>query len=104
MSHFHLLRVFCAEDGSAEPAGVFLQGAEAPDHHREAVAGGPRTQRTVSVTHTARPTIRIFTPAEELHFAAIRQSGRRGCSHATESGRRASPSGRGGAGATQRGS
>ena len=39
MTRLHLLRVFCAEDGSGgNPLGVFLDGAAVPPERRQAVA------------------------------------------------------------------
>ena len=70
MSQLHLLRVFCAEDGSGgNRLGVFLEGAEVPDDRRQAVAADLGLSETVFVDDTAGGTIRIFTPAEELDFA-----------------------------------
>lgn len=70
MSQLHLLRVFCAEDGSGgNPLGVFLHGAETPDDRRQAVAADLGLSETVFVDDAASGAIRIFTPAEELDFA-----------------------------------
>jgi predicted PhzF superfamily epimerase YddE/YHI9 len=70
MSKLHLLRVFCAEDGSGgNRLGVFLDGAEVPDDRRQAVAADLGLSETVFVDDAARGAIRIFTPAEELDFA-----------------------------------
>ena len=70
MSQLHLLRVFCAEDGSGgNRLGVFLEGAEVPDDRRQAVAADLGLSETVFVDDAASGAIRIFTPAEELDFA-----------------------------------
>ena len=70
MSRLHLLRVFCAEDGSGgNPLGVFLDGAEVPEDRRQAVAADLGLSETVFVEDAGRGTIRIFTPGEELDFA-----------------------------------
>jgi predicted PhzF superfamily epimerase YddE/YHI9 len=70
MSQVHLLRVFCAEDGSGgNPLGVFLHGAETPDDRRQAVAADLGLSETVFVDDAGSGAIRIFTPAEELDFA-----------------------------------
>ena len=70
MSQLHLLRVFCAEDGSGgNPLGVFLDGAEVPDDRRQAVAADLGLSETVFVDDAPSGAIRIFTPAEELDFA-----------------------------------
>jgi predicted PhzF superfamily epimerase YddE/YHI9 len=70
MSRLHLLRVFCAEDGSGgNPLGVFLDGAEVPEDRRQAVAADLGLSETVFVDDAGSGTIRIFTPAEELDFA-----------------------------------
>jgi predicted PhzF superfamily epimerase YddE/YHI9 len=70
MSQLHVLRVFCAEDGSGgNPLGVFLDGAEVPDDRRQAVAADLGFSETVFVDDPARGAIRIFTPSEELEFA-----------------------------------
>jgi predicted PhzF superfamily epimerase YddE/YHI9 len=70
MSRLHLLRVFCAEDGSGgNPLGVFLDGAAVPPERRQAVAADIGLSETVFVDDAGSGTIRIFTPAEELDFA-----------------------------------
>ena len=70
MSRLHLLRVFCAEDGSGgNPLGVFLHGAAVPPERRQAVAADLGLSETVFVDDAGSGTIRIFTPAEELDFA-----------------------------------
>ena len=66
----HLLRVFCADDGSwGNPLGVFLQGAEVPPERRQAVAADLGLSETVFVDDPGRGEVRIFTPAVELDFA-----------------------------------
>jgi predicted PhzF superfamily epimerase YddE/YHI9 len=70
MSQLHLLRVFCAEDGSGgNGLGVFLDGGEVPEDRRQAVAADLGLSETVFVDDRSRGEIRIFTPAEELDFA-----------------------------------
>jgi len=70
MSRLHLLRVFCAEDGSGgNPLGVFLDGAAVPEERRQAVAADLGLSETVFVDDPATGEVRIFTPAEELDFA-----------------------------------
>jgi predicted PhzF superfamily epimerase YddE/YHI9 len=70
MSRLHVLRVFCAEDGSGgNPLGVFLDGADVPDDRRQAVATDLGLSETVFVDDPATGEVRIFTPAEELDFA-----------------------------------
>jgi predicted PhzF superfamily epimerase YddE/YHI9 len=70
MSQLHLLRVFCAEDGSGgNRLGVFLDGAAVPPERRQAVAADLALSETVFVDDLSGGEIRIFTPAEELDFA-----------------------------------
>jgi predicted PhzF superfamily epimerase YddE/YHI9 len=70
MSHYHLLRVFCGDDGSGgNPLAVFLEGAEIPAADRQGVAAELGLSETVFVDDAARGAIRIFTPAVELPFA-----------------------------------
>ena len=70
MSRLHLLRVFCAEDGSGgNRLGVFLDGGAMPAQRRQAVAADLGLSETVFVDDPGRGEIRIFTPAEELDFA-----------------------------------
>ncbi len=70
MSQLHLLRVFCAEDGSGgNPLGVFLRGAEVAPERRQAVAGDLGLSEILFVDHAERGEIRIFTPTVELDFA-----------------------------------
>jgi predicted PhzF superfamily epimerase YddE/YHI9 len=70
MPQLHLLRVFCAEDGSGgNPLGVFLHGrAVAPDQ-RQAVAADLGLSEIVFVDEADRGEISIFTPIVELDFA-----------------------------------
>jgi predicted PhzF superfamily epimerase YddE/YHI9 len=70
MSRLHLLRVFCAEDGSGgNPLGVFLDGSEVPEERRQEVAADLGLSETVFVDDAATGEVRIFTPEEELDFA-----------------------------------
>src|ERR687897_3040436 len=70
MGEYHLLRVFCAEDGSGGNAlAVFLDGHEVPEGDRQGVAAELGLSETVFVDDAARGAIRIFTPAVELDFA-----------------------------------
>ena len=70
MSRLHLLRVFCAEDGSGgNSLAVFLDGRAVPEESRQAVAADLGLSETVFVDDAGTGTIRIFTPAEELDFA-----------------------------------
>ena len=70
MSRLHLLRVFCAEDGSGgNRLAVFLEGADVPAERRQAVAADLGLSETVFVDDADSGAIRIFTPAEELDFA-----------------------------------
>jgi predicted PhzF superfamily epimerase YddE/YHI9 len=66
----HLLRVFCAGDGSGgNPLAVFLDGAEIPSQTRQQVAADLGLSETVFVDDPARGELRIFTPTVELDFA-----------------------------------
>jgi predicted PhzF superfamily epimerase YddE/YHI9 len=70
MPQLHLLRVFCAGDGSGgNPLGVFLHGAEVEEARRQAVAADLGLSEIVFVDDAARGEVRIFTPATELDFA-----------------------------------
>jgi predicted PhzF superfamily epimerase YddE/YHI9 len=70
MSLLHVLRVFVGPDGrGGNPLGVFLDGADVPPAHRQAVAAELGFSETVFVDDRARGTVRIFTPAAELPFA-----------------------------------
>src|SRR5215204_5385978 len=69
MPQFHLLRVFCADDGShGNPLGVFADGAEVPPARRQAVAADLALSEVVFVDDAERGVLRIFTPAVELDF------------------------------------
>jgi predicted PhzF superfamily epimerase YddE/YHI9 len=67
----HLLRVFCADDGSGgNPLAVFLDGSEVPEPgERQAIAADLGLSETVFVDDPERGEIRIFTPLAELGFA-----------------------------------
>ncbi len=70
MPHLHLLRVFCADDGSfGNPLGVFANGAEVPSEQRQAVAADLGLSEIVFVDDAVRGEVRIFTPTVELDFA-----------------------------------
>ncbi|HSJ16849.1 MAG TPA: PhzF family phenazine biosynthesis protein [Solirubrobacterales bacterium] len=70
MAELHVLRVFCAPDGSGgNPLGVFLDGAEVPNAERQRVAADLGFAETVFVDDPAEGRVRIFTPVEELDFA-----------------------------------
>ena len=70
MSQLHLLRVFCAEDGTGgNPLGVFLDGGQVAAERRQAVAADLGLSEIVFVDDAARGEVRIFTPATELDFA-----------------------------------
>jgi len=69
-STLHVLRVFCAEDGTGgNPLGVFLDGPEIAEGDRQAVAAELGFSETVFVDDPERGEIRIFTPAMELPLA-----------------------------------
>jgi predicted PhzF superfamily epimerase YddE/YHI9 len=66
----HVLRVFCAEDGSGgNPLGVFLDGSAVPAERRQAVAADLGFAETVFVDDRGRGALRIFTPESELPLA-----------------------------------
>jgi predicted PhzF superfamily epimerase YddE/YHI9 len=70
MREVHVLRVFCAEDGSAGNAlGVFLDGGEVPERDRQPFATDLGFAETVYVDDAAGGAVRVFTPGEELDFA-----------------------------------
>lgn len=70
MAELHVLRVFCADDGSwGNPLGVFRDGASVPQQERQAVATDLGFSETVFVDDPQRGEIRIFTPAVEIPFA-----------------------------------
>lgn len=70
MPPVHLLRVFCAEEGTGgNPLAVFLDGSEIPFVRRQGVAADLGLSETVFVDDAERGEMRIFTPAVELDFA-----------------------------------
>jgi len=70
MADLHVLRVFCAEDGTGgNPLGVFLGGASVPAERRLATAADLGFSETVFVDDAAAGAVRIFTPTVELPFA-----------------------------------
>jgi predicted PhzF superfamily epimerase YddE/YHI9 len=70
MPDLHVLRVFCADDGSGgNPLGVFLDGHEVAEPDRQAFATDLGFAETVYVDDPATGDVRVFTPGEELDFA-----------------------------------
>jgi len=70
MLDFHLLRVFCAPDGSGgNPLAVFLDAGAIADSERQPIAAELGLSETVFVDDPERGELRIFTPAVELPFA-----------------------------------
>ena len=71
MAALHVLRVFCAPDGSGgNPLGVYLEGGEIPDAgDRQAIAAELGFSETVFVDDRARAELQIFTPSMELPLA-----------------------------------
>ena len=70
MSAVHVLRVFCAEDGSGgNHLGVFLDGAAIAEPDRQAIAHELGFAETVFVDDRERAELRIFTPETELPLA-----------------------------------
>jgi len=70
MPELHVLRVFCAEDGTGgNPLGVFLDGAKIQAGDRQQVASELGFSETAFVDDADRGEMRIFTPATELPFA-----------------------------------
>jgi predicted PhzF superfamily epimerase YddE/YHI9 len=70
VSELHVLRVFCApQGGGGNPLGVFLAGGEVAESDRQAYAADLGFSETVFVEDPSTGELRIFTPAEELHFA-----------------------------------
>jgi predicted PhzF superfamily epimerase YddE/YHI9 len=66
----HVLRVFCAEDGSGgNPLGVFLDGGAIAEGSRQAVAHELGFAETLFVDDRERAALRIFTPEIELPLA-----------------------------------
>jgi predicted PhzF superfamily epimerase YddE/YHI9 len=69
-ARLHVLRVFCAEDGSGgNPLGVFLDGSEVPVQERQSIARALGFSETVFLDDRERGHLRIFTPQEELPLA-----------------------------------
>ena len=84
MSRLHLLRVFCAADGSGgNPLGVFLDGAEVPPERRQAVAADLALSETVFVDD-AGDAARSASSRRPRSWTsrATRASGPRRCSRA----------------------
>lgn len=70
MPALHVLRVFCAEDGSGgNPLGVFVCGPDIPPGQRQTVAADIGFSETVFVDDPATGRLQIFTPALEMPFA-----------------------------------
>lgn len=70
MSRLHVLKVFLGEGGAGgNPLGVFLQGDEAPEEERQAIAADLGFSETVFVEDANTGRLRIFTPTDELPFA-----------------------------------
>jgi predicted PhzF superfamily epimerase YddE/YHI9 len=70
MPDLHVLRVFCADDGTGGNAlGVFLNGREVAEQYRQPFATDLGFAETVYVDHPATGDVRVFTPAQELDFA-----------------------------------
>ncbi len=66
----HVLRVFCAEDGSGgNHLGVFLDGGAIAEAKRQAIAHDLGFAETVFVDDRERAELRIFTPGTELPLA-----------------------------------
>jgi predicted PhzF superfamily epimerase YddE/YHI9 len=66
----HVVRVFCAEDGSGgNPLGVFLDGPEIAAQERQSIAAELGYSETVFVDDRGAGAMRIFTPVEELPLA-----------------------------------
>lgn len=70
MAELHVLRVFCAEDGSGgNPLGVFLEGGDIAANDRQGVAADLGFAETVFVDDREEARLRIFTPEVELPLA-----------------------------------
>jgi predicted PhzF superfamily epimerase YddE/YHI9 len=70
MASYHLLRVFCDEQGTGgNPLAVFLDGASVASDERQAIATELGYSETVFVDDAKRGALRIFTPASEIPFA-----------------------------------
>ena len=66
----HVLRVFCADDGSGgNPLGVFLDGRAVDGPARQPIAAELGFAETVFVDDRERGELRIFTPEVELPLA-----------------------------------
>lgn len=66
----HVLRVFCAVDGSGgNRLGVFLDGGAVPEAERQSIAHELGFAETVFVDDLGRGEVRIFTPSVELPLA-----------------------------------
>jgi predicted PhzF superfamily epimerase YddE/YHI9 len=70
MTTLHVLRVFCADDGTGgNQLGVFMDGADVPRSERQAIAHELGFAETVFVDDRGHGEIRIFTPEVEFPFA-----------------------------------
>jgi predicted PhzF superfamily epimerase YddE/YHI9 len=70
VAELHVLRVFCdAEWSHGNRLGVFLDGSEVPEEHRQDVAAEIGFSETAFVDDAASGRMRIFTPGMELGFA-----------------------------------
>ena len=70
MPRLHVLRVFCAPDGSGGNAlGVFLDAGSIPEGERQGIAAELGFAETVFVDDRERGELRIYTPAMELPLA-----------------------------------
>jgi predicted PhzF superfamily epimerase YddE/YHI9 len=70
VARLHVLRVFCAEDGSGgNPLGVFLDGSEVREALRQDVAHALGFAETVFVDDRETGALRIFTPEVEMRLA-----------------------------------
>ena len=70
MPQLHVLRVFCSpRGGGGNPLGVFLDGGDVAEEHRQAVAADLGFAETVFVDDASEGRVAIHTPSEELDFA-----------------------------------
>jgi predicted PhzF superfamily epimerase YddE/YHI9 len=70
MPTLHVLRAFCAEDGSGgNHLGVFLDGSQVPGSARQGIAHDLGFAETVFVDDRERAELRIYTPEVELPLA-----------------------------------
>ncbi len=70
MPAYHLLNVFCAEDGAhGNPLAVFADGTAFAEERRQPIATELGYSETVFVDDPAAGRLRIFTPASELPLA-----------------------------------